>query len=119
MCDEFNDISDTNDISDDIPEIDDISEGIPEINDIAEDGNDDIDEYLDSLSLDELRDLRAGLTDGQDIGEDYLNTDDLQELSEENNDVDYSFHWDGNPTHNVEWDDNDEEPTPYTKVLKR
>lgn len=100
MCDEFNDIPDIDDISDEIQEIDDISDSMPEIEDIAESENDDIDEILDSLSLDELRDLRADLT-------------------EENNDVDYSFHWDGSPTHNVEWDENNDDPPPNIKILKR
>ena len=53
---------------------------------------------LDSMSLDELYSLRDELTDsGDSTG-------------------DYSFHWDGTPTHNVEWDD---EPGDTTYVLKR
>lgn len=62
----------------------------------------DVDIDLDSMSLDELYALRDELTDtGGDTG---------------NTSNDYSFNWDGTPTHNVEWDD---EPGDTTHVLKR
>ena len=53
------------------------------------------------MSLDELYALRDELTDTGDAG-DSAN--------------DYSFNWDGTPTHNVEWDD---EPGDTTHILKR
>ena len=61
----------------------------------------DVDIDLDSMSLDELYALRDELTDTGDTG---------------NAPNDYSFNWDGTPTHNIEWDD---EPGDTTHVLKR
>ena len=60
--------------------------------------SDGMDIDLDSMSLDELYSLRDELTDGGDSSNDY------------------SFNWDGTPTHNVEWDD---EPGDTTYTLKR
>ncbi len=88
MMDEFGgDISDAVDVTDDTG---DALTDTPEM---------DID--LDSMSLDELYALRDELTDTGDAG-DSAN--------------DYSFNWDGTPTHNVEWDD---EPGDTTHILKR
>ena len=91
MMDEFGgDISDVMDVPEDI------GDGISDIQDIQ---GADID--LDSMSLDELYSLRDELTDTGETG-DSAN--------------DFSFSWDGTPTHNVEWDD---EPGDTTYVLKR
>ena len=56
---------------------------------------------IDSMSLDELYALR-----------DELMNSDASDSSP------YSFNWDGTPTHNVEWDD-EEDPDVAAKVLKR
>ena len=60
--------------------------------------SDGMDIDLDSMSLDELYSLRDELIDSGDSSNDY------------------SFNWDGTPTHNVEWDDESGD-TAYT--LKR
>lgn len=78
-----------------------------------------IDDVLDSMTLDELRDLRDALTeDQQDISDDYEEIEKLEDLGTQNEE-DYSYHWDGDPTHNVEWDDNDENPAVLEKTLRR
>ena len=62
---------------------------------------------IDNMSLDELRDLRDGLTSS--------GTEGIAETQ-----PDYSFHWDGGPTHNTEWDDiGDEAPVTLEKTLKK
>ena len=88
MMDEFGgDLTDMVDVPDDVGDA------------LADTPAVDID--LDSMSLDELYALRDELTDTGDTG---------------NAPNDYSFNWDGTPTHNVEWDD---EPGDTTHVLKR
>ena len=78
-----------------------------------------IDDVLDSMTLDELRDLRDALTeDQQDISDDYEEIEKLEDLGTQNEE-DYSYHWAGDPTHNVEWDDNDENPAVLEKTLRR
>lgn len=78
-----------------------------------------IDDVLDGMTLDELRDLRDALTeDQQDISDDYEEIEKLEDLGTQNEE-DYSYHWDGEPTHNVEWDDNDENPAVLEKTLRR
>lgn len=78
-----------------------------------------IDDVLDDMTLDELRDLRDALTeDQQDISDDYEEIEKLEDLGIQNEE-DYSYHWDGEPTHNVEWDDNDENPAVLEKTLRR
>lgn len=87
--------------------MDEFGDNLTDMTDMTEDVGDaltdtpstDID--LDSMSLDELYALRDELTNAGDAG-DAPN--------------DYSFNWDGTPTHNVEWDD---EPSDTTYVLKR
>lgn len=133
MCNEFNDFSDIDDATDEILEIEDISDGMPKIEDIVEDGNDNIDEFIDSLSLDELRDLRADLTVEQDIGEDYQNIAGLQDISEYGSEIDEALDsmslnelkdlrdnlMLNNQDVDSEWDEGNDEPQPYVKVLKR
>ena len=78
-----------------------------EVVDVTDDAGDaltdvpEMDVDLDSMSLDDLYALRDELTDTGDNGD---------------TPNDYSFHWDGSPTHNVEWDDEPENPV---RILKR
>ena len=87
--------------------MDEFGDNLTDMTDMTEDVGDaladtpDVDIDLDSMSLDELYALRDELTDTGDTG---------------NAPNDYSFNWDGTPTHNVEWDD---EPGDTTHVLKR
>ena len=79
----------------------DLTDVVDTSNDFGEsltDISDGMDIDLDSMSLDELYSLRDELTDNGDSSSDY------------------SFNWDGTPTHNVEWDD---EPGDTTYTLKR
>lgn len=79
--------------------------------DIAEpaDTSDQVDKMLDTMSLDELHKLREDLTNSNipDIS-------DLRPIDE----PDFTFHWDGGPTHNTDLDE-DTEPSPHTKKLTR
>ena len=68
---------------------------------------------IDNMSLDELRELRDTLTEETSDVE-----TEMPDITAEEND--YSYHWDGGPTHNTEWDDvGDEIPNVKEKVLKR
>lgn len=69
---------------------------------------------IDNMSLDELRDLRDGLTSSGTEG--IAEIEDVTAKTQ----PDYSFHWDGGPTHNTEWDDiGDEAPVTLEKTLKK
>ena len=85
-------------------DLEDVVDTPSDVGDVSSEISDGQDVDLDSMSLDELYALRDELTEGSDSS------------------PDYSFHWDGTPTHDVEWDgDTDDETgdTPYTRVLKR
>lgn len=81
----------------------DVADASNEVDDALADTSD-VDIDLDAMSLDELYALRDELTDAGDTAQSAPN--------------DYSFHWDGTPTHNVEWDDEPDNTT-YTRVLRR
>lgn len=98
MLSEF-DAEDVVDVTDDITT--DVEEPI--------DTSDNVDEMLDTMSLDELYELRDSLTNG-----DIPDISDLKPIDE----PDFTFHWDGGPTHNTDLDE-DTEPSPYTKKLTR
>lgn len=67
---------------------------------------------IDNMSLNELRELRDTLTDDKEV-------EDLEDVTAEQ-EPDYSYHWDGGATHNVEWDDEtDVSPEIKERVLKR
>lgn len=107
MLSEF-DAGDIIDVTDDITT--DVQEPI--------DTSDKVDEMLDTMSLDELYELRENLTNGDAaIEDDIPDISDLKPI-EEPEVSDFSFHWDGGPTHNTDLDE-DTEPSPYTKILKR
>ena len=108
MCCEF-EINDVTDVLDDVE---------CDVTELA-DTTDEIDDMLNGMSLDELYELRDSLMDGDvsDIDDEIMDTSDIASIDEP--DVsDYSFHWDGGPTQNTEWDENSE-PTVYTKKLTR
>ena len=94
---------------------DDITSDVEEPNDTS----DEVDEMLDTMSLDELYELRENLTKGDStaIEDDIPDISDLKPI-EEPEGSDFSFHWDGGPTHNTDLDE-DAEPSPYTKKLTR
>ena len=73
------------------------------------DASDKVDEMLNTMSLDELYELRDNLTTS-----DIPDISDLKPIDE----PDFTFHWDGGPTHNTALDE-DVEPSPYTKKLTR
>lgn len=74
--------------------------------DLSDEFKGQVDEMLDNLSLSELKELRNELTDTED------------EIAEPLRD--YSYHWDGTPTHNVEWDDeSDVDPSVLERKLTR
>lgn len=83
------------------------------------DTSDEVDEILDKMSLDELYELRENLTKGDATAIEY-DIPDISDLKpiEEPECSDFSFHWDGGPTHNTDLDE-DAEPSPYTKKLTR
>lgn len=85
------------------------------------DNSDKADEMLDAMSLNELYELREKLTNGDAttivIEEDIPDLSDLRPI-EEPESSDFSFHWDGGPTHNIDLDE-DAEPSSYTKKLTR
>ena len=83
------------------------------------DKSDRVDEMLDIMSLNELYELREKLTNGDAtaIEEDIPDLSDLRPI-EEPESSDFSFHWDGGPTHNIDLDE-DAEPSPYPKKLTR
>lgn len=83
------------------------------------DTSDKVDEMLDTMSLDELYELRENLTKGDatDIEDNIPDISDLKPIDEPES-SDFSFHWDGGPTHNTDLDE-DAEPLPYTKKLTR
>ena len=76
------------------------------------DTSDKIDDMLDTMSLDELHELRDNLTNG-----DIPDISDLKPIDEPQS-SDFSFRWDGGPTHNTDLDE-DVDPSPYTKKLTR
>lgn len=78
------------------------------------DNSGDIDEVLDSLSIEELHDLRDGITNGDLSDVDISSLKPLDEEPVQN----YEFHWDGGPTHNTDLDE-EAPPEPYTKKLTR
>ena len=78
--------------------------------------NDTVDEVLSSMSLDELYELKENLQPS-DIQNDVPPVVDVPPM-EVKKKPDNSFHWDGGPTHNTEWDE-ETEPTTYTKKLTR
>lgn len=98
-----------------IDEADNIGSDVDEPSDTA----DGIDEMLDSMTLDQLYELRDSLTepDISDGGENPPDVSDLEPI-EETESPDYSFHWDGGPTHDTDLDE-DEEPSPYIRKLIR
>lgn len=108
MLSEF-DAEDLVDVTDDITA--DVEEPI--------DTSDEVDEILDTMSLDELYELRENLTKGDAtaIEDEIPDISDLKPI-EEPEGSDFSFHWDGGPTHNTDLDE-DAEPSPYTKKLTR
>ena len=53
------------------------------------------------------------------VEDSYEGTEELEDLGVKAEEADYSYHWDGRPMHNVEWDDNDENPAVRTKTLHR
>ncbi len=87
-------------------------------NDVSDESTD-IDEALDNMSLDELRDLQDSLTDTQDITESYEGTEQLEDLGTTSQETDYSYRWDGGATHNVEWDNDVEDPSVYSLKLSK
>lgn len=78
-----------------------------------------VDDMLNDMSLEELYELRDSLTEGDmsDQENEFPDVSDMMPLEDEEA-SDYSFHWDGGPTHNTDWDE-DPEPTEYTKKLTR
>ena len=99
MCSEFGELDDVNDVTDVSSE------------------TTDIDEALDNMSLDELKDLRESLVDTQDTGENYEDVEQLEDLGAQ--EPDCSYHWDGGPTHNVEWDDDVEDSSVHSLKLTK
>ena len=102
------------------------------------DMKDDIDQFLDNMSLAELHELRDNLVHS-DVNEDNIKLSYLQPLDEmddvaspkpESADIssapidnepkssDFSFFWDGGPTHDTDLDENSD-PSPYTRKLTR
>lgn len=73
------------------------------------DASDEVDDMLDTLSLDELYELRNNLTGGE-----MPDTSDLKPIDEPN----FAFRWNGEPTHNTDLDE-DTEPSPRIKKLTR
>ena len=98
MFSEF-DAEDLVDLTDDIAS--DVKEPI--------DNSDSVDEMLNTMSLDELYELRDDLANS-----DIPDISDLKPIDEQG----FTFHWDGGPTHNTDLDE-DTEPSPYTKKLTR
>lgn len=86
-----------------------------ELSDISVEERDyDLGYDIDNMSIDELRDLRDKLTSSE--------IDDTVEMEDVTVDIqpDYSYHWDGDPTHDTEWDEIDgEDPNVLERVLKR
>ena len=84
-------------------DLDDTVDAVDTTDDITDDidTSSELEPDIDSMSLDELYALR-----------DELLNNDASDSSP------YSFNWDGTPTHNVEWDD-EEDPDVAVKVLKR
>ena len=85
----------------------------------ASDSTSEVDDMLNDMSLEELYELRDSLTDG-DVSDDESEFPDVSDMMPLEDEVasDYSFHWDGGPTHNTDWDE-DPEPTDYTRKLTR
>lgn len=73
------------------------------------DNSDSVDEMLNTMSLDELYELRDNLANS-----DIPDISDLKPIDEQG----FTFHWDGGSTHNTDLDE-DTEPSPYTKKLTR
>lgn len=84
-------MEDTGDVTDAVDSIEDVSDVVT-----------DLEPDLDNMSLDDLYALRDELT-GSDASDSSP----------------YSFNWDGTPTHDVEWDNDDNGPDVDVKVLKR
>lgn len=103
----------------DAEDIIDVTDGITADVEEPNDTSDKVDEMLDTMSLDELFELRENLTNGDAtaIEDDIPDVSDLKPI-EEPESSDFSFHWDGGPTHNTDLDE-DTEPSPYTKKLTR
>lgn len=80
----------------------------------GEEGDWDMEYDLDNMSLDELKDLRDELTSSK------LNdTAGMEDVTNDTS-LDYSYHWDGGPTHDTEWDEMEgEDPDVLERVLKR
>lgn len=78
-----------------------------------------VDDMLNNMSLEELYALRDYLTEG-DVSDDEGEFPDVSDMMplEDMKASDYSFHWDGGPTHNTDWE-KDLESTEYTKKLRR
>lgn len=85
----------------------------------ASDSVSEVDNMLNDMSLEELYELRDSLTEGDisDAESEFPDVSDMVPL-EEGETSNYSYHWDGGPTHNTDWDE-DPEPTQYTKKLTR
>lgn len=107
--------SDMEEISDVTMEDTDLVMEEENLSDISgEEGDGDMGYDLDNMSLDELKDLRDELTSSE--------LDDTADMEDVTADVppDYSYHWDGGPTHDTEWDEIEgEDPDVLERVLKR
>ena len=122
MCSEFesNDVADMqNDVTDVQNDVADLSDDVECDTTELDDTTEELDDMLAGMSLEELHELRDSLTerDVSDTGDEIPDISDITPI-EEAGVPDYSFHWDGRPTHNTEWDE-DPEPTAYTKKLTR
>lgn len=106
---ETNDVIDVTDVTDEV-ECDVIE---------PTDTTDAVDDMLNGMSLDELYELRDSLlnSDVSDADDEIPDTSDITPIDEPKA-PDYSYHWDGGPTHITEWDENTD-PTVYTKKLTR
>ena len=115
------DVSDAE--SDTENEFPDVSDMMPLEEELASDSTSEVADMLSDMSLEELYELRDSLTEGDisdaesDADNEFPDVSDMMPLEEEDT-SDYSFHWDGGPTHNTDWDE-DPEPTEYTKKLTR
>lgn len=98
--------------------IDDSSENLSDTV-IPTDTAEEIDEILDAMSLDELLDLRDKLTDdsSSDFSKSIPDISDLTPIDDPEP-SDFSFHWDGGPTHDTDLDEYTE-PSPTIKKLTR
>lgn len=129
--DDVNDVSESSDVSTDIDEVLD-SMSLDELRDLRETVTDtqdvsdipittfNIDETIDNMSLSELRDLRESIENTSDLDEEYESVEELKDIRTSEINEDYGYRgWNGNPTHNVEWDDDVEDPSVHSLKLSK